>query len=297
MKLLCLAMAFAVWQAVREMTGFEVVVQNVPVTVDAGPGRAVLDQSDRFVSIRFRGSRDDIQFIRSEQVSVRLEAPGRAGRLREAVRLVPRHVKAPSRAHVVQFDPSEITVTVDREAERILPVRAVFAGELPPDILLEKSICTPAAVKVRGSEQLLSELEQLHTRPISLDGRHQPFQVYASVDSVGAAWTVSPERIAVEVVLSAQTAVRRIENCAVRPLRAADDLRAVRISPEKVTVTLRGSPRTIERINPTEVYTYIDCTGLSGPADYEIVVRADVPPGVQVETIDPAAVRVTVRNL
>jgi YbbR domain-containing protein len=296
MKLFCLLLAFAVWQAVRENTSFEVMVADIPVTVTAGEGRAVLDQSTDTVSIRFRGSRDDIRFIGSDQVEVKIDLSGRTDRLRQTIKFSPRYLKAPSRAHAVQFDPSEITVTIDREVERVLPVKVVLEGELPPGIQMEQTVCTPATVKVRGAERLLSELEQVRTAPVGLDGRYNSFKTHVAVASAGQPWTVLPERVTAEVSLVERVASRRIENSTVRPLLASDDTRAIKIRPEKVTVTLRGSPQRVADLNERDVYTYIDCTDLTEPADYQVSVRADVPSGLQVEKIEPAAVQVTVKK-
>jgi YbbR domain-containing protein len=296
-KLFCLIMAMIVWQSVRESTSYEVVVSDIPVTVTAGEGLAVLDQSTDTVSIRFRGSREDIRFISNDQVEVKLTLPGHTGRLRQTLKFSPRYVKAPSRAHAVQFDPPDVTVTVDREVERVLPVKAVFEGELPPSIQMEKTGCTPATVKVRGAERLLSELEQVRTVPVSLDGRYNSFKTHVAVASAAQPWTVSPERVAVDVSLVERVAVRRIENSTVRLLLASDDTRVVKIRPEKVAVTLRGSPQQIDELNEQDVYTYVDCTELTEPADYQVSVRADLPPGLQIEKIEPAAVQVTVRKM
>jgi YbbR domain-containing protein len=297
MKLLCLSLAFAVWQAVRENTSFEVVVADVPVTVTVGEGLAVFDQSTDTVNIRFRGSRDDIRFIDSDQVEVKIDISEHNDRLRQTIKFSPRYVKAPSRAHAVQFDPSEITVTIDRQVERVLPVKVVLEGELPQGVQMEQNTCTPASVKVRGAERLLSELEQVRTVPVSLDGRYNSFKTHVAVASAGQPWTVLPERVTAEVSLVERVATRRIENSMVRPMLASDDTRAVKIRPEKVTVTLRGSPQRIADLNARDVYTYIDCTELTEPADYEVPVRADVPAGLQVEKIEPAAVQVTVRKM
>lgn len=297
MKLLCLVLAFAVWQAIRENTSFEVVVADIPVAVTAGDGLAVFDQSTDTVSIRFRGSRDDVRFISIDQVAVKIDISEHADRLRQTIKFSPRYVKAPSRAHAVQFDPSEITVTIDREVERVLPVKAVFEGELPPGIQMEQTVCTPASVKVRGAERLLSELEQVRTVPVSLDGRYNSFKTYVAVASAAQPLTVFPERVTVEASLAERVASRRIENSEVRPLLASDDTRVVKIRPEKVTVTLRGSPQRVADLNARDVYTYIDCTELTEPADYEVSVRADVPSGLQVEKIEPAAVQVTVKKM
>ena len=297
MKLFCLLLAFAVWQAVRENTSFEVLVADIPVSVAAGEGRAVLDQSTDTVSIRFRGSREDIRFISSDQVAVKIDISEHPGRLRQTIKFSPRYVKAPSRAHAVQFDPPEITVTIDREVERVLPVKVVLEGELPQGVQMEQAVCTPAAVKVRGAERLLSELEQVRTMPVGLDGRYNSFKAHVAVAAAGQPWAVSPERVTAEVSLVERVASRRIENSYVRPLLASDDTRVVKIRPEKVSVTLRGSPQRIEELNARDVYTYIDCTELTEPADYQISVRADVPVGLQVEKIEPAAVQVIVKKM
>ncbi len=297
MKLFCLLLAFAVWQAVRENTSFELMVADIPVTVTAGEGRAILDQSTDSVSIRFRGSRDDIRFISSDQVEIKIDLSGRTDRLRQTIKFSPRYVKVPARAHAVQFDPSEITVTMDRQVERVLPVKVVLEGELPQGIQMEQTVSTPATVKVRGAERLLSELEQVRTVPVSLDGRYNSFKTHVAVASAAQPWTVSPERVTAEVCLVERGASRRIENSAVRPLLASGDTRAIKIRPEKVTVTLRGSPQRVADLNERDVYTYIDCTDLTEPADYQVSVRADVPAGLQVEKIEPAAVQVTVKKM
>ncbi len=297
MKLLCLVLAFAVWQAVRENTSFEVVLADIPVTVTAGEGRAVFDRSTDTVSIRFRGSQDDIRFISGDQVEVKIDISGHTDRLRQTIKFSPRYVKAASRAHAVQFDPPELTVMIDREVERVLPVRVVLEGDLPPGIQMEQNSCSPASVKVRGAERLLSELELVRTVPVSLEGRYNSFKTHVAVAAAGQPWTVAPERVTAEVSLVERVATRRIENSAVRTLLASDDRRVVKVKPEKVTVTLRGSPQRIAELNSRDVYTYIDCTGLIEPADYEVSVRADIPSGLQVEKIEPSAVQVTVRKM
>lgn len=296
MKSSCLVLAFFVWQSVRESTSFEVVVADIPVAVAAGPGLAVLEQSTDTVSIRFRGSRDDIRFISADQVEVKLDFSGRSGRFRQALKFSPRFVKAPSQVHAVQFDPAEVVVTVDNEVERVLPVRAVFEGALPQGIQMEKSLCTPATVKVCGAEQLLSVLEQVRTVPISLDGRYNSFKTHVAVAAASQPWTVTPDRVTVDVEMVERVAERKIENSVVRPLLASDDTRVVKIRPETVSVTVRGSPKQIDELNEQDVYTYVNCTELTEPADYEVPVRADLPAGLQIEKIEPAAVNVTVKK-
>ena len=297
LKILCLVLAFAVWQGIRESTSFEVVVADIPLSITAGDGHAVLEKSSDVVSIRFRGSREDISYISREQISVEIDISDRADRLRQSIKLVPRYVKMPSRAHAVGFYPSEVDVTIDREVERLLPVKAAFEGTLPEGVQLEKAVCEPASVRVRGAEQRLLNLEQVRTVPIRLEGRYNSFKTHAAVAVNGQPWTASPERVSVALKLVERVATRRIEKIQVRSLLASDDARVVKIRPEKVDIVFRGSPQRIENLETRAIYAYVDCTELTKPAEYEVPVRVDVPTGVHVEKIEPPIVQVVVQKM
>lgn len=297
LKLVCLGLAFAVWQTIRENTGFEAVVTDVPVRIVPGEGLAVLDQSVDAVSVRFRGSREDIRYLTRDQVAVKVSLAGQTDRLRQTVRLTPRQVETPSRAHPVFFEPEEITVTMDREVERSLPVKASFEGRLPDGVELEKALCMPAFVKVRGAERTLQDAELVRTAPISLDGRYLPFKTHAAVVVSGQAWKVEPERVLVDLALIERVATQRVENVFVRPMLMSDDSRVVRIRPEKVAMVLRGSPQRIAGLSDKDVFAYIDCSGLTEAAQYDLPVRADLPFGVQAGSIEPPVVQVTVIKL
>ena len=296
LKLLCLILAFAVWQGVRESTSFEVVVADIPVIITAGDGHAVLEQSSDVVSIRFRGSREDISFISRDQVSVELDISDRADRMRQSVKLLPSHVKTLSRAHAVRLYPSEVTVTTDREVERLLPVKATLEGTLPDGIQLEKAVCIPAFVRIRGAEQRLRDLEQVRTVPVRLDGRYNSFKTHVVVAN-GQPWVATPKRVSVELELAERVATRRIEKNQIRPQQASGDTRVVKIRPENVALVLRGSPQHVERLDARDVYVYVDCTELTEPAEYELPVRVDAPRGIQVEKIEPPVVQVVVKKM
>lgn len=297
LKIVCLILAFAVWQGIRENTSFEVVVDDIPVVITAGHGLAVLDQSTDVVSVRFRGSRDDVRFISREQVSIRMELSSQPDSLRQIIKFSPRYVKAPSRAHAVQFYPQDVTVTVDREVERILPVKAALEGDLPEGIQLESAICEPASVRVRGAERRLLDLEQVRTAPVRLDGRYDSFKTHMPIAANGQLWAATPDRVAVSINLVEHVAIRQFDQVLVRPLLASDDARSARISPARVKVTLRGSPQRVQSLSTSDIYTYVDCSDLPELTEYEVPVRVDTPPGIQVEKIEPATVQVTMRMM
>ncbi|MFA5687908.1 MAG: CdaR family protein [Kiritimatiellales bacterium] len=297
LKLGCVALAFAVWQAIRETTSFEILVTDVPVEISAGPGRAVMDQSAETVNIRFRGAREDLRFISSDELAVFIEVPRTSDRAKQSVKLQPRFVRTTSRAQIVQFDPSEITVSIDREVERILPVKAVFEGELPAGVQLEKTECTPAAVRVRGAEQLLRNLELVRTVPVSLDGRYTSFRTAAMIADTAEFWNASPEYVTVDFTLVERVVTRRLENINIRVLVSSAESRVTRISPETATIELSGRTANVDDLHRHDVYLYADCSELTAAGEYEMPVHAAVPAGFKTDRIEPATVKVTVKKL
>ena len=295
-KLVCLGLAFAVWQGIRQSTSYEVLVSDIPVMIAAGDGLAVQAQSTDVVSIRFRGSRDDVRFISRDQVSLQMDIFDPT-RLRQTMKFAHRHVKAPSRAHAVEFYPPEVSVTVDREVERALPVKASFEGDLPEGIHLENAVCEPALVHLRGAERTLLDLEQVRTVPISLKERYASFKTHVEVAASGQPWTALPDRVSVAVSLVEHVDTRKMENNPIRSLMVSDDTKGIRIHPDMASVVLCGSPERLERLSARDIYLYVDCTQLTESTDYEVPVRVHIPAGIQVEEIEPPVVQVTVKTL
>jgi len=295
-KVACLVLAFVVWQGIRENTSFETVMTDVSVRVVTAEGWAVLEQSADAVSVGFRGSRDDIKYLNSDQVEIVIELPENSGAAERSIRLLPRHVKASSRARAVAVTPEQLFVTVGREVERQIPVKVSFEGALPEGIDLEKTVAEPATVKIRGAAQRVGKLEHVRTEPVSLDGRVHSFKTHVSVATAGAAWQVTPERVLAEIVLIERTTTREFSDIYVRPLLLPGEARRIEIRPAKIRVVLKGSDQRMEPLKARDLYVYVDCSELTESAQYELPVRVDVPFGLQVERIEPAVVNITVSN-
>lgn len=295
-KLLCLLLAFAVWQGIRESTSFEV-ESDIPVVIRSVDGYAVLDQSTDMVRVRFRGSREDIRFISRDQVAIEIDLTKRPESLRHDIKLTPRYVRAPSRAHAVDFIPENVVITLDREVERVLKVKAAFSGQLPEAMLLEKAVCDPASIRIRGAEQKLLDLEQVRTVPIRLDGRYNSFRTHVLVDVNEQPWTASPDRVMVNVSLIEQSESRQIEQAVVHILRESGDARIMTVVPERVAIMLKGSIQRIEKLDTRDVFVYVDCSALTEAMDYDVPVRVDAPAGIQVDQVVPSVVKVTVKTM
>lgn len=293
--LVCFVLAFISWQGIQRNIGFEVPVSNVVVDVKVPDGWAVWQKSISKVNIRFRGSREDIRFLNNEQMRVVIPITNPIRGQEMVVKLEQKFLKNPSSANVVRFNPDEITIMLDQESERLLPVKASVDGSLPEGLDIERIICTPASVRVKGAKQELDGMDNIHTESIDLKDRRASFKESARIAIPQTSrMRTDPEWVWVECILEMRSSTHVFEKVPVRILSAPGEHRQVDVKPQFVSVTVRGQQQRIEQVRPTELFAYVNCALLAESTSYDLPLIVDVPSGLQVVKTDPAVVHVQI---
>ena len=295
--LLCFVLGFLSWQGIRKNIGFEVSVSNVSIDVDVPEGWAVWEKSVHHVNVLFRGSREDIRYLNSGQLSivVPLTEPSAGDEIH--IKLLEKHLQNPTGAKVVRFSPSEIFVKLDRENERLLPVKATINGSLPDGIEIDKIVCTPASIRVSGAEQVLDEMQNIHTEPIKLDGRQTSFKerVQVALPQAGRI-RVDPDWVSVDFSLAQHTSTQEFENIPVRILSTPGEPRQMTLQPQTITITVQGQERRIKQMQTADVFAYVDCADLTASTGYDLPVIAHLPSGLKLIKTHPAVIHVDIEN-
>jgi YbbR domain-containing protein len=176
LKLVSLVLATCTWFFVKGITSDSRLIEGVPVEVKAKPGLTVLQTSASTINLTVRGTREDVRQASRQDLSavVDLTHDDRVGPI--TVKLTPRSVRHSRRVQVSEIDPSEITVNVDEMIERELPVQPQLAGELPPNLSIERVVTQPETVRVSGPKIPLSKMTGITTLPIDVTGRRTSFR-------------------------------------------------------------------------------------------------------------------------
>ncbi len=296
--LLCIFLGFLAWQGIRKNIGFEVSVSNVAVDVDIPPGWAVSEKSAPRVSILFRGSREDIRYLNNEQLRVIIPVPEPQYGKEMEVRLSEKLLKNPTSAKVVRFNPSTITLKLDQEIERRLPVKAMTENNLPAGLQTERIISTPASVVVSGAREMLESLESIHTKPVDLKDRNGSFKESVQVALLQPdRMRAEPDWITVEVVVAAHTGTKQLEKIPVQVMSTPGESRKVNVTPQTINVTVRGPQQKIETLQASSALAYVSCTELTESTGYDLPVVVDLPEGIQLVNTEPAVVHVEIGTL
>lgn len=299
-KIVALFLALVTWYAIQAAISFETVISDVPLVVEADPGWAVLDRSARTVDILFRGPQEEIRYLDGEQVKVELDIRGKTFEGSAVFKVTARNVKAPGTVRPVLIRPDEITLKLDREMEKQVPVKADLQGVPPEGYEVEKWVAAPASVTVHGPRQRLDEIDAVRTRPIDLEGRSRSFKkLKVPVTPPGEAWVarIAPSNVMVEITIVERSATKDVGPLAVDVLVPPGPRLKVQVRPEDVTVTVRGRAELLKGLAGDDVRAYVDCGDLEAGSSYDLPVRVQLPSGVGAVGIEPPTVKVTIEEL
>lgn len=293
LKILAVVLAVVAWYAIREAISSEAMVKNIRVKVITDEGWAVLDQSVADVDVLFRGSEEDLRYLNREQITVSVAMRGRKSREGTVVmHLGPENVKALTGARAVRVDPNEITLSLDREGDKEVPVKADVVGTPPEDFEVSKVICTPATVVVHGPRQRLAMVETVRTEAIDLEGRLRSFQLNRAILPLGESWSarVEPDSVNVQVAIVQRTARIEFDNVRVSALVRPNSRDAVQFWPPTVKVTLSGKSELLGNVEKEKLLAFVDCSSLERGARVSLPVRVPIAAGLDVVSIEPPMV-------
>ncbi len=294
LKLSAAISAVLLWYAIRAVTSFETNVQGVQLDVLLDPGWAVLDRSIDEVDVRFRGSPSDIRYLSRDQIRVEVDLRGQSLAGSRDVRLGPRRVRAPGGVRALSVDPAEITLSLDRESSREVAVKAEIVGSTPDGFEVQSVVCTPAQVVLQGPEGRLAGIQELKTGTIELEGRLRSFTLTRTVQSPSETWSarVEPDRVRVDVTIAERSTRKEVEKVPVQLLLRPDSP-PIRLEAEGgVRLSLKGRSELLAGLSSSNLYAFVDCTAMQAGEVREIKLLANLPAGVELLGVEPAALKV-----
>ena len=174
LKLLSLALAFAVWVAVTG-EGRGVGDVRVPVDVQLADGATLSGTPPATVTVRLRGSEALIRRIDPYDLDVRVDLRDAAAGER-TVQLTPRNVRGvPRDLEIAAIDPDRLKLVVARKKRRAISIVPTIVGKPPRGYVVYGASARPSDLEVEGPDAKLGALTRLRTDPIHVEDRREPF--------------------------------------------------------------------------------------------------------------------------
>ena len=289
LKLLSIVLAALIWLVVA---GEQIVERalRIPLEFTNLPSELefVGDAPD-VVEVRVRGSSGALGRVAAgELVAVLDLRSARPGQ--RLFHLGGEDVRAPFGIEVVQITPSNVAITLETSATKIVPVVPEVDGQPRDGYVVGTVSADPATVEVIGPRSAVARQTRAITEPVSVE---ETADTIREVVNVGVA---DPE-VRLRAPVSAQVTVNvlpapvewAVAGVPVIPRPAA----AAQVAPSQVTIFVRG-PRDARNWNAGEFRAWVDVEGL-GSGMFLLPVQVTPPPRVGVIHVEPPAVQVRIR--
>jgi len=296
-KLKCMALLIATisWHVIQDAISFEVMIPDIRLQIQVREGMAIRNQSASTVDVTFRGSQEDIQRLDPRRIQAVVNLEQETSPSPREIVLSPDIVRGVRGPRAVAVHPSRIHVTLDRQAEKRVPVQVRTTGA-PLFGEVASATCDPSTVLLRGPAAKLETTESVYTQPVDVDGRVESFVRRSPLQAPGDNWVaqMEPSEVQVKVTLTSKESIRQMKAVPVGAVVEPGQSMAVDVDPATVDVELRGRPgvAVLPAEEARQVRVVADCAGLAAPGSFVVPVRVFAGNDVTA-TASPETVRVT----
>lgn len=296
MRLVSVVAAVAVWSVIRAATSNSTIVTDIPLTIQPPPDWSVVDLSARTVDVAFLGTRDDLRYLNRELIKATVDARAQTDNKTFMVALGPANINAPGNARIDFIRPAVLSVRLDREIAKQVPVKVETQNLLPDGYEIEKIVVTPATVELSGPEQRLADIESVSTVPVDLDGRIRSINkrrlALAPGDSL-AGVVMNPPAVTLDLAIVERSISSLFPDLPILPMLPPGRPVRIDVDPEVATLTVKGRPELMKNLTAEDLRLFVDATEVAGPEPAKLSIRAVLPNGVVLVRTEP--VHATVR--
>jgi YbbR domain-containing protein len=289
LKFLSISIAALLWLVVA---GDRVVerAMRAPIEFQNLPeGLEIVGDPPEDVDVRLRGSSGTIGRVGPGDMSAVIDLQSaRPGR--RLFHLTASQIRVPYGVEVVQIAPATLPIAFEHSALRIVQVRPSVEGQPAPGYEVGAISVDPATVEVVGPEGSLRGLDEAMTEPVSIANATRPIREVVTVGVADPGVRLrSPQTATITIQIVAGAVTRQLVGVPITVKNLEAGLRA-RVTPSAAEVDLRGTRAGVERVTADDLGLMVDAAG-RGPGEYDVEVQVGDVPGVTVERLTPATIR------
>jgi YbbR domain-containing protein len=294
LKVLAIVLASVLWFTVA---GEHVVERSlrVPLAVrNLPPNLEIVGDLPEAVDIRVRGSAAQLSRLDAGDVVAMVDlATARTGA--RLFHLRTDEVRVPYGIDVAQVTPPSISLSLEKELRRTVPIVPTTDGEPAPGFVVGRISAEPSNVQIIGPESHVRDVAAATTEPVEIDGKNERVRDVVTVGVTDASVRLVEQALRATVVIEILLAPteRDVTGVPVRSRNLAQGL-VPRIVPAVVKVGVRGQRDVLGRLRPDTIDAFVDLAGL-GPGSYSLRVQVDPSAEVGVGAVNPSAVAVTIK--
>ncbi len=295
LKIISLCLGTLLWYFV---VGEDQVDMNIQVPIEILNLPANLAISNNFkkrLDVTVRGPRSIIQNLKNRNISRPVDlSTAEPGAI--VIKNTKESIPLPQGISVLQLQPANITLTIDRLIQKALPITTVTEGKVSPGYVLDKITLEPDKIVVTGPQAVLNPARSLKTYVINVNNLNHSITLPVHlnlpvefIDLIGE--TVVVAKITVKEKMITKT-IRKI------PVNARESSQSVKIRPHTISVVAEIAENLI-RDTPVPAMlfrAYVNANDIQKTQEMPVVVTGVSVPGhepITIKSHKPLKVRVS----
>lgn len=299
MRLVAVLAGIIAWYAIRAATSNSTLVSDIPITVQPPPGWSLVSLSAPKANVAFLGTRDDMRYLNREFIKINIDARDHADPAPLTVKLGHANINAPGNVRIGLVRPATVTLRLDREITKQVPVKVDTQNLLPDGYELDKVVVTPATVELTGPARHLDHIETIRTIPIDLDGRIRSINKRRLALVPGSNLSgveITPNAVTLDLVIAERSVTNRYEDLPIRPLLPTGRKIRADLDPEVATLSIKGRPSLMKRLAAEDVRLFVDAEDANDSKTGQVPIQAVLPNGATLVRITPAQTEVSLKD-
>lgn len=254
----------------------------IPVQLENIPdGLSVSGLSDPVVEVRIRGSETALHSFAEMKPVYRMDLSAAENGV-QSLPVEPRDIPVVKGMAVLETDPAFITLTVEKETFKTVPVAVSVTGNPASGYRLTGAEASPRQIELAGPETLVIPIKEAVAKPIDIGGRTEPFRKAIALDLPEYVRVVHQNgMIAGDIRIEPNIVERKIGNIRVTGKGTSYGFE---INPPTLEISVRGPENQLKVLGTAgDLKVYVDLTALK-PGVY--VRRATIALPVHLSLVD-----------
>ncbi|MDD5226138.1 MAG: hypothetical protein PHV97_03005 [Candidatus Omnitrophica bacterium] len=300
LKLISLVLAIGTWYYAVGEENIEV-TRVIPLKIQMSSTQMTVSEiSTRTVQVTLSAPRVLIVNLASQDIqAVHKIGPEIKTAGEYSFRLEPEEISVPSfQIRVIKIVPESVTVKLDELIVQKLEIQPDFVGEpaVGYKLLADELRMDPNAILAKGPKGVLEKMKSANTEPIDLVGRIRSFYRTVQVKLPPGVKPMSESLVNVYIPIREEFGEKELKDVPVRILRSSAASGVADLSPDKVTLVLKGSKLSLEKLAPETLLAYVDLADLK-KGDYDLLLQVVLPENVSFKDKEPIKIKAAIRSL
>jgi YbbR domain-containing protein len=233
----------------------------IPVDSEKIPeGLIITNGPFKGVEVHVRGPKSIIRTLSNLKVHYTIDLSG----VSIGVNIIPidqSRIPFPNGISILKINPDSITVKVENEIKKELPVNINLTGKPAKGFIVVGAETKPVSVTLRGSEDTLGRMDKVSTKPINIKGLSNSFKEEVALDLVENLKLVDSSKIIIaNVLIKERLTTKTFDNI---PVEGDGSPYVYRITPPIITIKVKGPVNMIDELYGSNgVKVYVDLKGL-----------------------------------